>query len=267
MKSLPISIITKHQVKTFTKDIIFLGTPRKMIVSLRYDDSCGNGHNSFGITADIVELKNSNYIKCCRCLHTEIKEHFPELEYLIEYHGMSSDSPLHYITNTIYHASNKDCWGRTKGEPYNFKRDLKVGDSPFTYRPEKNLLKYIEQHGLDRDWDEKIIEVPHKKDPHMYSPNYTFEGLLVNEWHEAPFKDITEAKKVLEALQHPNIKIVEYPTSWGKGKEPDLEAARRCAIWPDATLEQLQNEELLKARLPELVNRFKLAMESVGFTY
>ena len=49
--------------------------------------------------------------------------------------------------------------------------------------------------------------------------------------------------------------------------EGDLEAARKTAIWPDATLEQLQDEEQLKARLPGLLAEFRAAVESLGFEW
>ena len=52
----------------------------------------------------------------------------------------------------------------------------------------------------------------------------------------------------------------------------DLDAARRAAIWPDATDEQLSAEpaELrasLEARLPALLAEFRAAMESCGFLW
>lgn len=49
--------------------------------------------------------------------------------------------------------------------------------------------------------------------------------------------------------------------------EGDIEAARATAIWPDATLEQLQDEEQLKARLPGLLAEFRTAVESLGFKW
>ena len=49
--------------------------------------------------------------------------------------------------------------------------------------------------------------------------------------------------------------------------EGDIEAARATAIWPDATLEQLQDEEQLKARLPGLLAEFRTAIESLGFEW
>lgn len=58
----------------------------------------------------------------------------------------------------------------------------------------------------------------------------------------------------------------------GEGKPRDLDAARRAAIWPDATDEQLSAEpaELrasLEARLPALLAEFRAAMESCGFLW
>jgi hypothetical protein len=53
----------------------------------------------------------------------------------------------------------------------------------------------------------------------------------------------------------------------GEGKEPKLEAARHTAIWPDATLEQLQDKEALLERLPRLIEEFAADMEKIGFTF
>lgn len=68
--------------------------------------------------------------------------------------------------------------------------------------------------------------------------------------------------------------LVEYEL-WcreGEGKERDLAAARRCAVWPDAADEELcqerpQLEAALKARLPALLAEFKQAMLEIGFIY
>lgn len=56
----------------------------------------------------------------------------------------------------------------------------------------------------------------------------------------------------------------------GEGKVRELDAARRCAIWPDATDAELCAPDLkqrLEARLPALMEEFKSAMESLGFVY
>ena len=151
--------LTKNQKQHFTKRVDIDGTPCKMTVQVRFDDECGNGHNTFAITADI----RGRFIDMGGCLHDEIREHFPELAHLIRWHLVSTDGPMHYIANTTYHAS---------------------------------------------------------------------------------------------------------PTKWnGEPKTPDIEAARRTAIWPDATIEQLQSEEALTARLESLLSEFREAVESAGFIW
>lgn len=161
------SILTKDQKKFLTKEYTQDGSQYKMTVRIQYDDECGNGHNTFSITADI-KYKDSkgrwqDYMN--GCCHESIIKHMPELKEAIKWHLVSSNGPMHYISNTVYHASKK------------------------------------------------------------------------------------------------------YDSKFSKGKEPDLEAARACAVWPDATLEQLRDKEALEARLPKLLAEFKEMVESFGFTY
>lgn len=61
-------------------------------------------------------------------------------------------------------------------------------------------------------------------------------------------------------------------TRIGEGKERDLDAARRCAVWLDAPDDvlMLPREELrviLDARLPALQAEFRAAMDSCGFAW
>lgn len=55
-----------------------------------------------------------------------------------------------------------------------------------------------------------------------------------------------------------------------EGKDRDLARARCCAIWPDATDEDLTAlglEQRLKERLPALMQEFRAAVESLGLEY
>ena len=50
----------------------------------------------------------------------------------------------------------------------------------------------------------------------------------------------------------------------------NLDAARRCAIWPEATDAELTSQnlrELLDARLPKLLEEFQADMQELGFTF
>ncbi len=146
---LPKSKLTKKQVFKSPKKQI--SDDESMIVEIRFDDECGNGHNSFAVTS---EIRENGRMVSCGCQHDEVKAHFPEYSHLIKWHLCSTDGPLHYLANTIYHAENGD-------------------------------LKY----------------------------------------------------------------------------------AQDSAIWPEATSDQLQDKILLSVRLPELMQEFKKAVESVGFVY
>jgi hypothetical protein len=101
------STLIKSQKKTFTID---LGSRRSITCDIRYDDQCGNGHNSFSITGHIEDLKirGKDKWECGGCIHDEIAKHFPEFKHLIKWHLMSSDQPMHYVANSLYHASNRD---------------------------------------------------------------------------------------------------------------------------------------------------------------
>ena len=154
------SILTKSQVKLYSKQIKIDGKDGRIDVTVRYDDECGNGHNSFAITGELYDHTTSKADKNCLvfgCIHDKIKEYMPELSHLIKWHNMTSVKPMYYIENTLY---------------------------------------------LARD-----------------------------------------------------------------GEEQNLDAARGCARWEDATLEQLQSKELLEARLTSLMEEFIEVVEELGFTY
>ena len=53
----------------------------------------------------------------------------------------------------------------------------------------------------------------------------------------------------------------------GEGKQPNIEAARSSAIWPDATLDQLLDEDVLAERLPALLADFQADVEGLGLTF
>ena len=115
------SILTKKQTTKLSKTIPLKSYGYKeqgqIVVEIRYDDRCGNGHNSFAITGEVRRLRNmTDAIISCGCIHEDIKKHFPKLTKYIKWHHMSSDGPMHYVANTVYHASNRDCYDLLEGE-------------------------------------------------------------------------------------------------------------------------------------------------------
>jgi hypothetical protein len=114
MKKLPVSILTKSQKKVFGPKRYTKGADSFSITAfVRYDDECGNGHNTFSITADI-RMNGMEYMG--GCCHEEVAKHFPELAPFIKWHLVNSDGPSGYPNNTIYFAGDRDCWGLRKGE-------------------------------------------------------------------------------------------------------------------------------------------------------
>jgi hypothetical protein len=62
---------------------------------------------------------------------------------------------------------------------------------------------------------------------------------------------------------HPCLRV-------GEGKPRDLQAFRRTVIWPEATMADIEREDLpevLKARLPGLLREFRTVIEGLGFPW
>ena len=108
-------------------------------VQVRYDDQCGNGHNSFAITAWGKDMGG--------CCHDEVVKAFPHLKPFIKWHLTSSDGPMHYIANTVYHASNKDWNGKKKERELTHARSSAVWPDATDEQlsaPKRKLTKMLE---------------------------------------------------------------------------------------------------------------------------
>ena len=133
-----LSILTKNQKKQIVKHFKEDDKNYTLFIDLRFDDECNNGHNTFAITGSLYqktytgELRDllSRDLLSCGCIHDDIIKHAPELAHLIKWHGVSTDRPMHYLSNTLYHAGDLDHWGKKKGEPYNFTKKIKIDNSP-----------------------------------------------------------------------------------------------------------------------------------------
>lgn len=145
-------------------------------------------------------------------MHDEIREHFPELAPFIKWHLMSTDEPLHYVANTVYHA---------------------------------------DEHGPTHAW----VYFTGRSDP-----------LGVGEAKErlVGYVKAGEAKKA-EGKEG-------YRVQWDEktAKVRNLDHARNSAVWPEATDEELTApglKERLIDRQAALMDEFRQAVESLGFTY
>lgn len=242
-----------------------------------FDDNCRNGHNSFAITGEI-RIPGGRDCEAAGCIHEEIAEYFPELVPLIRWHLTSADGPMHYIANAVYHASNRDHWGKLKGEPRQFETRIQFGDNPIKHKLPGKFVQFLESaasHPGKSRFDFEVLPCYHddngKPGKYQFGPKFTFGG-FADKWHECPFDTEGAAVDFLEALQHCDPQFVKIATAWGEGKERDLDAARAAACWPDAPDSILMADKAtltaaLEARAPALIAEFRQAMESAGLLW
>lgn len=195
---------------------------------VRFDDRCKNGHNTLSITGKVFENQPGGIelLVCSGACHDDIAKAFPELRDVIKFHLVSTDGPMHYPGNALYHAGNRDHWGLLKGE---FRQHTSRG--------------------------------PYQNGGVAGVPNWE---LRIPAWGE---RDVYAAEK-------PAPVMLEWQPSGitGEGKDRDLDAARACACWPEATdaelcLEPEELKKLLMARLPLVMQEFRRVVESQGFEY
>ncbi len=261
------SILTKQQYKSFgPRAIDGYGPGAALWVHVRFDDECNNGHNTFAITGS-VRVPKARDIVAGGCLHEDIAKAFPELQKYIKWHLCSTDGPMHGITNTIYHASDKDHWGHRRGEPCQWEHFIRFGNSPVSHKLADKFFKFLkERHGTG---DFSVVGIAHDKDVKTYGTHYTFAG-FGEKWHDCPFRSKIEADEFCEGMNRCKVEFVTLPTAFSEGKPRDFDAARSSAIWPEATDEQLMADnlkEVLQGRLPGLLEEFQWVMEELGFVW
>lgn len=270
------SVVRNQTFGTESRPCLSYGPKCVIRAEVRFDDECKNGHNTFAITGTVTDTSQTRrHLRevAGGCLHEEIAKAFPELAPLIRWHLTSSDGPMHYIANTVYHAGNRDHWGKVAGEPRAFETFIQFGDNPIKHKPGSKFVKWLEScvplHG-ERAFDFEILPFEHA-DRKTYGTHYTFGG-FADKWHECPFRTESEAMDFLCALQTCNPKFIKVATAWGEGKARDLDAARNAAVWPDASDAELSVEpDELKAALIKrhaaLIKNFREDMLGAGFIW
>lgn len=270
IEGLPESKLVKSQTK---KKIYHNKDGSLLRVNLRYDDQCGNKHNTFAITGDWIESgKNLREPDMCGCIHEEIEKYAPDLAKYIKWHLCTADGPDGYNGNATYFAGNRDCWGRAPGDVETMGYGIRFNGSQVTHFINQKLYNFIV--GMIKDGSKafEVKEMPYDgKDNYNFSPKYSLNDFN-DSWYGSPFDNITEATEFCNGLNTEEFEFVKVPMKFSEGKEREFDAARRAAIWPEATAEQLclpkdELTKLLEDRLPALMEEFKEAMEEIGFEY
>lgn len=155
------SILTKQQYKSFgPRAIDGYAKGAALWAHVRFDDECGNGHNTFSITASVREPGNRD-IAAGGCLHDDIAKVYPELAPLIKWHLWSTDGGLHYVANTVYHAEEH---GPTHAWVYYTGQSDPLGlggtrERLLGYETADDARKAEGQPGYRVQWDEKTAKV------------------------------------------------------------------------------------------------------------
>lgn len=254
-----------------------------MHAEVRFDDNYKNGHNSFAVTGfgwyDNWKARDWDFGGSC---HDMIEKVFPELKHLIKWHFMSSDIPMHYVANTVFHASNRDYNGKAAGEPNRWENRLKFGAFPITFKFDTAFMTWLVQCLKFRKEARptnphmpkfEVVPIAREKkagDNYDFAPHYSLDN-YTDTWYKAPFKTKQEAEEFREALLQfeGSVTVVSTVIGYSLGKERNFDAARSCGIWPEATDEQLslpaaELTKMLEDRLPKMMEEFKAAIASTG---
>lgn len=272
------NLVPRNQTwKSLSRPVSGYGTNGQMHVNIRFDDNCQNGHQSFSITASVytIESRRQKDIAAGGCLHDEIVEIFPELAPLIKWHLVSTDGPMYYLANTIYHASDRDYNGHRAGEPSAHRTVVYFGNSPVAHPINAKFAAFTQERAAHHAGGFRVIAIQHtdhgKPGAYQYGPKYTFVG-YGEKWYECPFDDEITAQQWAAAFNSGEYRFDRIVTAYSAGKPRDLNAARHTAIWPDATDEELSADSdtlkaALEARLPAIMAEFRTDMERIGFLW
>jgi hypothetical protein len=214
--------------------------------TVRFDDSCSNGHNSFSIAGQIW-IPGRRDVEACGCIHDEIAKAFPELVPLIRWHLTSTDGPMHYVGNAVYLAGDRD------------HRGLRAGETKPLLGPDRKphfTLRAINAPGV-------AVSAAHLK--------VSRDGTAYEMGDTMPLYAIETSHKG-EGLPTPPVLVWTQRMIEGEGKPRELDAARRVAVWPDATDAELMAEPdvlraALEARLPALLAAFRADMDAAGLVW
>ena len=280
----------KNQVKTYR----YTSNKEILVINVRFDDECGNGHNSLGVTGTLYDTtvkgwgkNNDRSVITCGCIHETIQDPrfnvAQEVLDAIPCHLASTDGPMHYVANVMYHASDRDCWKRRKGEPSAFSDIVYVANSPVSYRINSDAVKRTKavlEAGDQMCYVSKVEHKNTKGETYKFGPKFTIliGEELDPEWYQCPWNTCEEATEWMNACLDGIVRIERIATAWSEGKERNLAAARSIAQAevPEGhplylSDEQLMDEENLKAtleaRLPLLKNRLKEVVLALGMKY
>jgi len=120
-----------------------------MIIKIRLNDECKNGHQDFSITGSIYEKgkpMSDRYHIAGGCIHDDILKSHPELKIFVNLHLCDYEGiPMYAVENGYYHLTNG--FNNTKPDAANFKDEFceyyRIAGKQFNeLKTAKNQLQY-----------------------------------------------------------------------------------------------------------------------------
>lgn len=189
------------QKKSFSKVVTQNDKVVSSEVVLRWDDTLGNGKNSFSLICHQKEtsIGHPRWTQESTGASPELLEsYFPELLAYLPYRGMFADGPLYYLKNTLFLAGTKDCFGGESGVQRKTKDGVlrwKLPVTPFYFvdsnkkpAPYINEFEPVLSEGKSRELSraQAILGVgPVSEDELLLEPE-TLEELLRKKYPELP---------------------------------------------------------------------------------
>lgn len=197
-----------------------------------------------------------------------VAKHAPEyIRNLLPFASSTNGIPVHYLANTKYFASDRDSWGRRAGEPIMYRYYINCPDNTLVAFKSTRLLRFFETAQYPISTKESVTGFGSH-----YFKFVDSAGTEAGEVTESICVYTLLAQRTVEGLNalysaqgHQGIfgNTYKEPYVFAKGKERELDKARKAANWPEATDEDLTApglEERLKARIPVLQQRYSDAI-------
>lgn len=142
---------TKKQSNDLRFSTVKIVGNKKIVVKIRLNDECKNGHQDFVITADIYEKKGNGqyYHNSCGCLHDEILKYFPQFKIFVDLHLSDyKGAPMYAVENGFYYLQNSD-----KKTVIEYLRISEDQYNKLTHAEDKDYFKYLlYSEGIVNQW-------------------------------------------------------------------------------------------------------------------
>ena len=238
---------------------------KEIIVKIRLNDECKNGHQDFAITGDVYK---ANLPKTDRnhlmggCIHDEILKAFPEFKIFVNLHLCDFDGvPMHAVENGFYFLS--EGFSKTKPEDKNFPTEYcecyRISLDQFKVLSQsKNKLQYalnLQNLGILAQWKEeakKAIEI--------------LEGLTGNKFLNDSKKSQYHAPTEAEILEEEEKILIGYYTPEAEQERAEAKAKAIFSKLEEEATKKINNinEEVKIKKLVFAIGGIK-ALENMIF--